>query len=274
MKLLVFVFLANLLLPADLARAGEEEPTLKAMTAIRDVEHIRLDSKILGRPFHLLVREPQGASECDACTYPTVFLLDGGGTFPALAGYLQYLEFEEAVPDVMLVGISYAGNTVDEGNRRGTDFTAPSEEREHYGGAGAFQQVLEEEIFPLIAANHPMDEDRRLIFGQSLGGQFVLYTAMTKPALFYGHIASNPALHRNLDFFLEDKRIEGHTRVFVGVASDDSPRFKPFSEKWISHWKSAQHPNFELEARVLDGYAHFSILPESFRQGVIWLLVD
>jgi predicted alpha/beta superfamily hydrolase len=39
---------------------------------------------------------------------------------------------------------------------------------------------------------------------QGLGGQFVLYTALTRPDLFWGHIASNPALHRNLPFYPEN----------------------------------------------------------------------
>jgi len=30
-----------------------------------------------------------------------------------------------------------------------------------------------------------------------------LFNALTKPDRFFGHIASDPALHRNLDYFLQ-----------------------------------------------------------------------
>ena len=69
-------------------------------------------------------------------------------------------------------------------------------------GIGDISYHLFEELIPLIESAYPSDDQQRIIFGQSLGGQFVLYTALTDPALFHGHIASNPALHRNLDFFL------------------------------------------------------------------------
>lgn len=268
---LVFVF-SSLLFPLGFAWADTNDSTLQAMQSIRDVQSVRLESQILGRPFYLLIKEPAAARECESCTYPTVLLLDGGATFPVLAGYLNYLRFEEAVPDVLLIGISYAGDSFEEGNYRSTDYTAPSVERDYWGGAGNFQRVLEEEILPLVEERYAVDKEQRIIFGQSLGGQFVLYTALTRPDLFAGHISSNPALHRNLDFFLENRDVTGETRLFVAVGSNDSPRFKPFSSQWIEHWTSIERKPFELEAREVPGYGHFSLLPESFRQGLIWVL--
>lgn len=94
-----------------------------------------------------------------------------------------------------------------------------------------------------------------MIFGQSLGGQFVLFTALTDPLLFCGHIASNPALHRNLEFFLRrdaeledeehrepaDGRVgQARTRVFVSVAELDEERFRGPAVRWMEHWTGRQ----------------------------------
>ncbi|HKJ18983.1 MAG TPA: alpha/beta hydrolase-fold protein [Xanthomonadales bacterium] len=262
---LYFCLVFSTLLEAD-------DLVLESMQSIRDVQHHKLDSEILERPFHLLIKLPPGATDCSECRFPTVFLLDGGATFSTLAGYSNYLWHEEAVSEFILVGISYGGETFEEGNYRSTDYTAPSEEREYWGGAENFQRVLAEEILPVVSAKYPVDPAHRIIFGQSLGGQFILYTAMTQPGLFYGHISSNPALHRNLDFFLQDRDGEGSTKLFVAVGSNDSPRFKPYSEQWIAHWQAKPDAPFELNAHELPGYGHFSILPESFRLGLMWLL--
>ncbi len=252
--------------------SGADDSLLEGMQSIRDVQHFRLDSGIVERPYHLLIKLPPDAGECPSCRYPTVFLLDGGAIFPSLAGYASYLWYEKSLPPFILVGISYGGDTHEEGNYRSTDYTAPSQEREYWGGADAFQRVISEEIMPHVEGLYPVDSERRIIFGQSLAGQFVLFTALSRPELFYGHISSNPALHRNLDYFLQSRGAQGHTRLFVAVGSNDSPAFKPFSEQWLVHWTDNDQAPFELESRILQGYGHFSILPESFRQGLIWLI--
>jgi len=184
-----------------LASASESENPLDYMQGLNNADHHVIQSQGLGRPFHIFVRLPEGYNEATE-PYPVVYLLDGGHTFPMLASYYRYLSFADEVEDLIIVGISYGNDDWKKGNFRSTDFTAAAPEREHYGGAPDFQKFLEAELLPFIEGRYRARADRRIVFGQSLGGQFVLYTAQTKPALFWGHIASNPALHRNLDFFL------------------------------------------------------------------------
>ncbi len=131
---------------------------------------------------------------------------------------------------MILVGISYGSSDFESGNYRSTDFTAPSEEREFWGGAKEFQAFLETELLPQIESDYRARADRRIVFGQSLGGQFVLFSALTRPDLFWGHIASNPALHRNLPFFLQNHAAAGDAaptaRVFFASGTLDDPSFR------------------------------------------------
>jgi len=205
--------------------------------------------------------------------YPTVYLLDGGHTFPMLASYYRYLRFGEEVPDLIVVGISYGADTVAEGNVRSHDFTAPSEEREHWGGAADFSKFLRDVLIPKVEASYASDPARRIVFGQSLGGQFVLYAAQAETGLFWGHIASNPALHRNLDFFLKRPPRAGATvRLFVSTASGDDPRFLVPAGEWVSHWTAQAGGPWALETAVLPDHSHFSAAPEAFRRGLAWIL--
>ena len=103
----------------------------------------------------------------------------------------------------MRVPMISGSDTFEGGNFRSTDYTAPSEERDYWGGAEKCQLFLSSELLPRIENDYRSDSSQRVIFGQSIGGQFVLYTALTESNLFWGHIASNPALHRNLPFFLQ-----------------------------------------------------------------------
>ncbi|MFT5500486.1 MAG: putative alpha/beta superfamily hydrolase [Woeseiaceae bacterium] len=113
------------------------------------------------------------------------------------------------------------------------------------------------------------------VVGQSIGGQFVLYTALTKPDLFWGHIASNPALHRNLQYFLqqhsEAKPAMARSRLFVGSGTLDDPQFREPAQEWIAYWSSVQNKPWDFRAVNLEGHTHMSAPPASFRQGMRWL---
>jgi predicted alpha/beta superfamily hydrolase len=269
MRAIQVVVLTSLLLSSLFAAA--DDAAFQAMQSIRDTQHIKLASGLLKRDFHLLVKLPATYSDCATCEYPIVYLLDGGAIFPALAGYYNYLRHEEIVPEVIIVGISYGSDSFEGGNHRSTDFTAPSAERDFWGGAIIFQKVLMTEVFPQLEGRYRVDSEKRIIFGQSLAGQFVLFTALKEPGLFYGHISSNPALHRNLEFFLEERKFNGRTKLFVAKGNNDDPIFKNPSDQWVEHWSEMEDAPFEMQVMNLPGYGHFSVLTESFRHGLVWL---
>jgi len=262
------VVVVLLLMLAPLASAVETE----FMQGLGDVRYHHVNSEAVGRGYHIYVRLPESYGESDQ-EYPTIYLLDGGNTFPMLAPYYRYLNFGEEVPDMIVVGISYGSDTLESGNYRSTDFTAPSEERDYWGGAGDFQEFLRDELFPIIESGYQSDENKRVIFGQSLGGQFVLYTAMTQPKLFWGHIASNPALHRNVEYFMEPQADYGgptQSKLFVASGTEDDPRFREPALKWMNHWREA-FGAWQLNTVDLEGHSHMSAPPAAFRQGLRWL---
>jgi predicted alpha/beta superfamily hydrolase len=247
---------------------------MQHLQSIGDTRYHHIDSEIIGRGFHIYVKLPEDYDEQGASGYPTIYLLDGGALFPLFAAYYQYLNFGEEVPDSIIVGISYGSDSVEGGNFRSTDYSAPSEERDYWGGAANFQSFLSGELIPSIEREYRSNAERRIIFGQSMGGQFVLFTALTRPNLFWGHIASNPALHRNLPFFLERfsyAQETGNSKLFVGSGTLDDPEFREPAREWIRHWNGRIKKPWELRTMDLDGHTHMSAPPAAFRQGMHWL---
>jgi predicted alpha/beta superfamily hydrolase len=263
------VTLTLLIGPIAVANDG----VLESLQSIRDSQHHELKSETLGRSLHIVVKPPRGYDPDRRKPYPVVYLLDGGALFPMLVGYYNYLLNEQVVSELFIVAISYAAVDFEHGNFRSTDYTAPTDQREWWGGAEVFQGVLEKELLPLVEANYPVDPDRRIIFGQSIGGQFVLYTALTRPDLFWGHIASNPALHRNLDFFTQrhTDQLDSGSRVFMASGSVDEDRFRKPALEWMKYWSTQENLPWDLSMQSIEGYGHFSLAPESFRQGLIWI---
>jgi len=242
------------------------------LQGLRDTHYERIESEEVGRSFHIYTMLPDSYEADSERRYPTIYVLDGGLLFPLLAAYYRYQRLADETREAIIVGISYGSDEFREGNYRSTDFTAPSDERDFWGGAKRFQTFLQNELMPRIEMQYRSDASRRIVFGHSLGGQFVLYSAQTKPDLFWGHIASDPALHRNLDFFLLQRPTsDSNSRLFVASASLDNDTFRPPLLAWAKHWVDDANKPWELKIMHLEGHTHISAPPASFRQGLSWL---
>ena len=125
-----------------------QTPDFSKLTGLGEVRYHQVDSRIMDHTYHLFVRLPEDYK--DGEQYPTVYLLDGGATWPMLASYYQYLHYSKEVPTAIIVGISYGSIDFQSGNMRSRDFTAKTVEREYWGGAPQFQKAFAEEFFPLI----------------------------------------------------------------------------------------------------------------------------
>ena len=244
------------------------------LQSLGDVDYIAFSPGKPDRDLHVFVDLPERYEETSD-RYPVVYLLDGGNTFPLLAAYHHYLRFGDEAPPLILVGISYGADSFQEGNLRQTDFTAPSPERDFWGGADVFLRALETELIPTIERTYRADPDRRLLYGHSLGGQLVLFTAMHKPGLFSGLIACNPAIIGNLGYFLDaDNLVEAEServRLFLGLAEHERPELKANTLAWVQRWQATPSP-WELEFRILAGQTHLSSVAEGFRHGLTSLL--
>lgn len=268
--LIYWLLFSTLLLP--IISTAAEEPDFSKLQGLGSLEQHQVTLEHSGQQYYLFVRLPEDYRSDGR--YPVVYLLDGGITFPMLAAYYRYLHLAGDLPEMIVVGISYGTADYRAGNNRSHDFTAPSDQAGHYGGAENFSKIFEQHFFPLIEQRYNTDPQRRIIFGQSLGGQFVLHALLTRPDLFWGYIASNPALHRNLPFFLdtpaEKSSAAEQPRVFVSSAEFDDPQFRSPARQWLDAYAERQPP-WSLQTRILPGHNHFSAAPGAFRQGMLWL---
>lgn len=268
-KLILLILFIFFIIDSALA----QQKDLAFLHGLQETKYYQINYKALEQTYHIYVMSPEKIEQ--EKKYPIVYLLDGGITFPLLASYYKYLSFGSEVPEMIIVGISYGTNDWQKGNMRSRDFTAESEERSYWGGAPEFLEFFSAELFPFIEDQYPSDASQRIIFGQSLGGQFVLYAAQNEPGLFHGYIASNPALHRNLDYFIETKPApvsNNHKpRLYVSSGSEDDPRFREPAMKWIQFWNEQESLPWQLKTATLDGQSHFSAAPLAFRQGLHWI---
>lgn len=271
MKSLLAALLALATLPA--AAAAHDEQITERLPALAGTVHVEHVSPLLERPLQVFIKAPAGLPDDHAEPLPIIYLLDADQTFPMLASYSGWLTASEEMPPSILVGIGY-GSTARGVNFRNTDYTVPSASREEAGGAETFLKVIEQEIIPLVESGLPAAPPHRTLVGQSLGGHFVFYQALTRPGLFDLGIAINPAIHNSPDWFLNqlDERGEsaGEQDLFVTSAENDVPRFGNPGRRFLLAAKENPPAGLCIQAHVLAGHQHLTSLPAAFRMAMLW----
>lgn len=236
-------------------------------------DYFKLDSNAVGRPFHIYVRLPPDYDERPDTRYPVVYVLDGDSLFPILAANHLFLNFDEGLPEAIVVGIAY-GSFEFPVNRRGYDYTPPDPGGdERRGGAPAFHTFLASELIPEVERRFRADSARRVLFGQSRGGQMVLYSAFTDPDLFWGRIASNPVLVPGRYRFFSPAAPAARDDLGLVVTSGerDRPAIREDVLAWFDVWEDRDDAPWAIRAATMEGATHSADSAASYRLGMLWL---
>ena len=231
-------------------------------------------SKETGLRYYIYVRLPEDYAKAPpTIRYPVVYLLDGDSLFPMLAPEHLFLTYDEKLPEAIIVGIAY-GSFDPSVNKRDIDFSGPAPGVDlARGGAPAFQRYLKNELMPVIDQKFHTDPDRRILFGQSRGGSFVLYSAFTDPDLFWGRIASNPSFSPDGElFFSEPSKATRHDLgLVVTSGSRDRPKLREGALKWFQRWNGAKETPWAVKTVSIEGGTHAADSANSYRAGMLWL---
>jgi uncharacterized protein len=239
--------------------------------------YFEMQSAAAGRTYYIYIRLPEGYSNSGLTTrYPVVYLLDGDSLFPILATEHLFLTYDEKLPEAIVVGIAY-GSFDPSINKRDVDFTGPADGvRPDKAGAPAFHRFLKAELIPAIERRYRADPDRRILFGQSRGGSFVLYSAFTDPDLFWGRIASNASFKPDGDRYFNDGPAATRHDLGLVVTSGtrDRPALREQAMQWFRHWDGVAESPWKLKTMSIEGGTHSADSVRSYRAGMLWLFGD
>ncbi|HEY1606466.1 MAG TPA: alpha/beta hydrolase-fold protein [Allosphingosinicella sp.] len=258
--------------PASVSAASAPLDYLPALRG----DYFRLESKAVGRAFHIYVRYPEDYGKDPSRLYPVVYLLDGDSAFPILAPEHLFLSYDEHLPEAIVVGIAY-GSFDPAVNRRDVDFHWPDAAiPPGKAGAPAFERFLETELIPAVERRYRADPRRRILVGQSFGGAFVLYSAFTAPDLFWGRIASNPGCAPECAFLYGRPARAARSDLGLVVTSGtrDHPGIRAEMLKWFAAWQGRRDAPWTLKAITIEGGTHAADLPNAYRAGMLWLFRD
>lgn len=227
--------------------------------------------------YRLFLARPRAAAPPRG--YGVFYMLDGNGAFDELTPELLAL-----VPDVIVAGIGYDTVLRFDGERRTPDYT-PSPDGSGLvesvpggrmtGGADLFLARLCGPLRAAVEEGAGIDPARRMLWGHSLGGLFVLHTLLARPGAFARLAAASPALWWGDEWLLQHERIAQlpeDVRVEILITLGDSERrSSPTAPQWNG---PAPHtlamverlrvrPQCDVSLRVFEGLGHAASLAAS-----------
>ncbi|WP_163321618.1 alpha/beta hydrolase [Draconibacterium mangrovi] len=261
------------------------QPAFKAQSqnfVLKNTETVQLKNELTGRDHELIIFLPDSYNHSKSKKYPVFYFLDGYWHMPLLYSIYGNLRYDNVIPEMIMVGLSYPGENVNYDSLRMRDLTPTKwyEFNQNTGDGPGFLQFIEKSVIPTIESNYRADKSIRALGGQSAGGLFSLYAMYSKPELFKRYIAISPAAMWGQNYlFLTDSAYSKLTnelpvRLFLSAGGDEYPAFRAPIIRLQKQIESHHYQNFSLLNYVIEGERHTGVAAEGYTRGLRWIFKD
>ncbi len=252
------------------ARAALYPPVALPSSEIRT-----LHSTSTGRSYDLYIRKPADFDRNPDKKYPVLYLLDGQWDFKLLDSVVGGLVYDKWMPDIVVVGITYAGKHADYDRLRAMDYTPTRGNAEGSGDGPKFLTFFKTELIPLVEAEYRGDPARRILGGHSLGGLFTLYTLFSDSSLFWGYLVGSPAITWDEGFLVKQEQEFARThkslpaRLYLAVGGAE--QLVTPGTAFVRTLSARNYGDLHWDARVIEGERHSGVKPEFYNRGLRFL---
>ncbi len=249
---------------------------------LNDTEVREIKSKLNGESYRIYTKFPRGYSVSKK-SYPVLYVLDAETNFGGVSYIVQRLIKDRIIPEILVVGVAYEVDYKTFYALRSRDLAPtsdPSCAKRKYcgGGAEAFRNFLEQELFPFVDSNYRAEDDSRALYGHSLGGLFGFFTLLNAPQMFDRYLLLSPSLWWNDKVLIRQAKGAAPTsrpaKLYVGIGEHESSRHHT-GQSMIDHQLEmvrileGKDPNhFEIRSEVLDDETHRTIFGHAFTKGL------
>jgi predicted alpha/beta superfamily hydrolase len=228
-----------------------------------------------GRQYQLHVLLPESYERAPDRRYPVLFVTDGYWDFPTMVATYNNLAWDRVVPEMIIVGLGYAGENLDYNVMRRWELTpVPLGNDAASGHASEFLATIQKTIIPFVDREYRTDPSYRVLAGCSLGGLFTLYAMYTDPTLFQAYIAVSPAVSVQNSWLLgyEDSFVKAgkslQARLYLTEAEWEWPSFKAAIEAYRDRVRDRKQSGLIMEYRMVEAERHSGTKAESYTRGL------
>ena len=205
---------------------------------------------------------------------PVLYVLDAPMTFAFAAQGALITTFDEAMPEVLVVGVGEPLTSAYEwGANRARDY-APRQvpDDPDSGHAAAFFDALQQEIVPLVEGQYRTDPSDRILWGHSLGGAFAIYALLERGGLFQRVIATSPAAYEQGVQLLDpdawpEPGASVQASLFTSIGSQDN-EYRPGVD-WLSdQLRARSYADLEFETVIIPDCGHIGASAFGYLSGL------
>ena len=229
-----------------------------------------------GRDYTLYIGLPSSYATSPTRTYPVVYACDGYWDFHLLMAESGNLTVDGAIPECIVVGISYSGTNPDYGSLRQWDLTPGFDT---YGGTNSghaleFLGIIENEFIPFVESQYRVDRTFRVLTGSSYGGLFTVYALFERIGLFQAYVAVSPSLWWRNRETLATERTYAAThpalpvRLYLTFAGDETRAIRDSTRQMSANLRSANYAQFAFAVREIEGERHSGTKGEAYNRGL------
>jgi uncharacterized protein len=229
-----------------------------------------------GRSYQLHVRLPGSYHQEPTKRYPVLYVTDAYWDFSNVVSSYDNLVYDKVLPEMIIIGLGYAGENLDYGKLRTGDLSPVAEKNmpKDAGHAAEFLVYMQKEIIPLMEREYRADPAFRALAGSSLGGLFTLYTMYTQPELFQGYVAVSPATPVGNDwlFTYAEKYAKSGApikgRLYMTGAENEFPGLLAAIKRFDVLISPHKYPGLSYQFRLIDGERHGGTKAEGYVRGM------
>lgn len=237
-----------------------------------------LHSDSTGKDYELLIGLPPSFEKEPGRRYPTLYVLDGQWDYKLLDSIAGGLRYDEVMPEMVIVGLSYGGTNPDYDALRSDDYVPTLakdyEGNEKGGGAARFLRWLETVVIPLVEQDYRGDSAHRILSGSSFGGLFALYVLFENPDLFESYISMSPAVGWDNGYIFKREREFRKThprldhRLWLSVGSREWPDFRKGALDFFKQIQKSNYASLALQVHSIEGEGHAGNKPEAYNRAM------
>lgn len=258
-----------------------------------------------GKRYELVITLPSSYRPGRKNSYPVLYYLDPYWDTPALFGVYHALVYDNLIPELILVGLSYPGEKVNYGTERLRDFTPTNGPLPEgvAGNASALLKDIRQLVVPFVETNYRANKSERALAGTSFGGLFTLYAMYEDPEFFKRYIAISPSavwdnnylarrdtlyaaphatipttrhatLNATLNAPLHALTKTLNARLFLSYGDEEYAPFRDPIRELQKQIAARNYKDLALQNYHMKDLRHASVKAEGYTHGLIWVWKD
>jgi predicted alpha/beta superfamily hydrolase len=145
------------------------------------------------------------------------------------------------------------------------------------GGADGFLGFIQHELIPVIERDFPIDPQKRILVGHSIGGTFAAYALFEEPNLFDSYVIGSPNLaygdrfifKREALYAKRHKKLAAKVHLWVGE-HEELPDDPGFSEiiRFEAILESRKYKGLKFVKQIFADLHHSEVIAPGFLAGL------